>query len=120
MPYDSTVDYPITANDTNRKIHNFLLNMKKKLDSSVHGMEEAKEEIILEVMKRLTDINSQGKILVLEGPPGIGKTYLSQNVSECINIPFHSISLGGCRDSSILNGMDYCYVGSHPGAIARG
>lgn len=44
---------------------------------------------------------------------------MSRNVSECIQIPFHSISLGGCRDANVLNGMDYCYVGSHPGAIAR-
>lgn len=59
MPYDLTLEYPITSNDKNRKIHDFLLDMKNKLDSTVHGMQEAKEEIILEVMKRLTDIDSQ-------------------------------------------------------------
>lgn len=93
--------------------------MKTSLDTAVHGMDDAKEEIILEVMKRLTNVDNQGKILVLEGPPGIGKTYLSRNVSECMKIPYHSIALGGCKDASILNGMDYCYVGSHPGSIAR-
>jgi len=119
MPYSKCMSYPITTSDSNSKVHSFLLDMQHKLDATVHGMKEAKEEIMLEVMKRITNQNCQGKILVLEGPPGIGKTYLSRCISECINVPFESISLGGCRDSSILDGMDYCYVGSHPGAIAR-
>ena len=119
MPYQHQIKYPIKAKDTNSRVHSFLLNMQKKLDKTVHGMKQAKEEIILEVMKRVTNPNSQGKILVLEGPPGIGKTYLSRSVSECMGIPFESISLGGCRDASVLNGHNYCYVGSHPGAIAR-
>lgn len=119
MPYDETIDYPITSDNTNKKIHDFLLEMKTKLDNKVHGMQEAKEEIILEVMKRMTNIDCKGKIIVFEGPPGVGKTYLSRCVSECIGIPFDSIALGGCKDASTLNGHDYCYVGSHPGAIAR-
>lgn len=119
MPYSHQITYPIKSTDPNTRVYSFLLEMQNKLNQTVHGMKEAKEEIILEVMKRISNPNSQGKILVLEGPPGIGKTYLSRSVGECMKIPFESISLGGCTDASVLNGHNYCYVGSHPGVVAR-
>lgn len=119
MPYDKLVEYPITKADSNSKIHKFLYQMRAKLDATVHGMNEAKEEIMLEVMKRMMNPESTGKIIVLEGAPGIGKTYLSRSISDGIGIPFESIALGSCRDSAILTGHDFTYVGSQPGLIAR-
>lgn len=119
MPYDKLVAYPITKTATNGKIHEFLYQMRKKLDETVHGMNEAKEELMLEVMKRMMNPESTGKIILLEGAPGIGKTYLSRSISESLGIPFESIALGSCRDSAILNGHDFTYVGSQPGLIAR-
>lgn len=119
MPYDKLVEYPITKADSNSKIHKFLYQMRAKLDATVHGMNEAKEEIMLEVMKRMMNPESAGKIIVLEGAPGIGKTYLSRSISDGIGIPFESIALGSCRDSAILTGHDFTYVGSQPGLIAR-
>ena len=119
LPYDKVVKYPVTREDTNLKRHEFLYDMRQKLDSTVHGMAEPKEEIMLEVMKRMMSTENVGKILVLQGAPGVGKTFLCRSVSECVNIPFESIALGSCKDSSLLNGHDYTYVGSHPGMIAR-
>ena len=119
MPYDKIVEYPITINDTNAKINSFMLQMKRKLDNTVFGLDQVKEEMMIEVMKRITNKDTEGKIIVLVGPPGIGKTFISRNVSECLGIPFSSFALGGCRDASILTGHDFTYVGSHPGVIAR-
>ena len=79
MPYDNTIEYPITTNDPNTRINSFLLEMKNKLDGTVHGLNDAKEEMLLEVMKRITSSDSNGKILVLEGPPGIGKNLFESN-----------------------------------------
>ncbi len=70
LPFDKKIEYPITSKDDNIKIHEFLFHMKRKLDDAVHGMSDAKEEILLEVMKRMTNPEMPGKILILDGAPG--------------------------------------------------
>ena len=59
-------------------------------------------------------------IIALQGPPGVGKTSLIKNgLSKIMDKPFHLIALGGCSDSSILEGHNYTYEGSTWGKLVN-
>lgn len=120
LPFDKIVEYPISKQSSNSKIREITGRLFKGLNEKVNGLQEVKEEIIVEFIKRLLNPDAKGKIIVLEGPPGIGKTFIAHNLASLIGLPFDSISLGGCTDSSLLIGSDELYVGSHEGAIAKG
>lgn len=119
LPFDKRAEYPVSKESPKHEIRELVNNMFNKLNEEVHGLYSVKEEIIVEIMKRLLNPENKGAIIVLEGDPGIGKTYMAHNLASIIGLPFESISLGGCKDADILNGNDPVYVGSHEGAVAR-
>lgn len=97
--------------------------------NAVYGLQNAKEEILLFVLKKLlTPLNDSlsnkptsvgGQILAIEGPPGVGKTFLLKHLASALKIPFESIPLGGCKDASFLDGHGFTYEGSTPGRIVQ-
>lgn len=128
LPWDKNYKLPDLKNDNETSVAQFMENIKKKL-SAVYGLKNAKEEIMMFVLKRLINsadsANSQsktslgGQILAIEGAPGVGKTYLLKHLASALNIPFESIPLGGCKDASFLDGHGYTYEGSLPGRIVQ-
>jgi hypothetical protein len=96
----------------------FLQEADDILDSCVYGLKDAKDHILRYIAQLITNPEGTGNCLVIEGPPGTGKTSLIQNgISKILNRPFHFISLGGATDSSILDGHSYTYEGSMWGQI---
>lgn len=115
--------------DDNKNTFEFIKNVQIRLNK-VYGLKNAKEEIMMFVLKRLLLNNKPdienisktslgGQILAIEGPPGVGKTYLLKHLASSLNIPFESIPLGGCKDASYLDGHGYTYEGSMPGRIVQ-
>ena len=65
------------------------------LERSHYGMVETKERI-LEFIAKNKRINSQkGMVLLLTGPPGVGKTSIAKSIGECLKRPTTVISMGG-------------------------
>lgn len=68
---------------------------KTVLEKSHFGMSETKERI-LEFIAKNKRINSQkGMVLLLTGPPGVGKTSIAKSIGECLKRPTTVISMGG-------------------------
>ena len=123
------IKYPwISQNDDNvfklllgdkSKIKDFLTNIKNKMDDNIYGHKNTKTKIIQMMGKLISVQGSNINPIALVGPPGIGKTKFAKILSECLNIPFVQITLGGQNDGELLHGHGYTYSGSQPGLIVK-
>lgn len=118
IPFGVYKQLPITKDNTQQEIGNYLLNAKKLLDDAVYGHEVAKTQIVSYLAKEIANPNGTGSVLAIEGPPGIGKTTLiKEGVCKAMGRPFTFITLGGATDASTFYGHSYTYEGAVHGRI---
>ncbi|HVQ98425.1 MAG TPA: S16 family serine protease [Mycobacterium sp.] len=98
------------------------------LDADHHGLEDVKDRIVeyLAVRARRAQRGLQvvggrgsGAVMVLAGPPGVGKTSLGESVARALGRKFVRVALGGVRDEAEIRGHRRTYVGALPGRIVR-
>jgi ATP-dependent Lon protease len=98
------------------------------LDADHHGLDEVKDRIVehLAVRARRAERGLQvvggrgsGAVVLLAGPPGVGKTSLGESVARALGREFVRVALGGVRDEAEIRGHRRTYVGALPGRIVR-
>jgi ATP-dependent Lon protease len=105
-----------------------LKSAREILDADHHGLEDVKDRIVeyLAVRARraqrgMTVVGGRGSgaVMVLAGPPGVGKTSLGESVARALGRKFVRVALGGVRDEAEIRGHRRTYVGALPGRIVR-
>ncbi len=105
-----------------------LAKAREVLDADHHGLDEVKERIVeyLAVRARraargleVVGGRGSGAVVLLAGPPGVGKTSLGESVARALGRRFVRVALGGVRDEAEVRGHRRTYVGALPGRIVR-
>ncbi|BBZ13718.1 endopeptidase La [Mycobacterium branderi] len=105
-----------------------LTAAREILDADHHGLDDVKDRIVeyLAVRARRAQRGLQvvggrgsGAVMVLAGPPGVGKTSLGESVARALGRKFVRVALGGVRDEAEIRGHRRTYVGALPGRIVR-
>ena len=119
VPFKKYRELPINANTTDKnEIGDYLVNVRKTLDDAVFGHINTKEQITQIIAQWISNPTSIGNCMGIQGVMGNGKTTLVKNgIAKAIGRPFAFITLGGCSDSSYLDGHNYTYEGSTWGKI---
>ena len=105
-----------------------LKSAREILDADHHGLDDVKDRIVeyLAVRARraqrgmaVVGGRGSGAVMVLAGPPGVGKTSLGESVARALGRKFVRVALGGVRDEAEIRGHRRTYVGALPGRIVR-
>ncbi|KAK6348779.1 hypothetical protein TWF730_009549 [Orbilia blumenaviensis] len=143
---ENIIEVPWVKTTDDKLDSTMLARARKQLNDDHHGLEKVKKRLleylaVLRLKKQLEEESSQavavkstdGKeapapapprkfqdkspILLLVGPPGVGKTSLAKSIATALGRKFHRISLGGVRDEAEIRGHRRTYVAALPGVI---
>ncbi len=118
VPFGNTVPLPVTIPDGVEKCGAFLKEARGKLDAATYGMEPAKMQIMQNMAQWISNPESVGNCIAMQGPAGVGKTSFARNgIASVLNRPFMFFSLGGASDIAHYIGHSYTYEGSTWGRI---
>ncbi len=122
--YNSTRNYleivtSLPWNDEPLEDYN-IEKASKILENDHYGLEDVKKRILEYLAVRMLKNDGKGSVLILVGPPGVGKTSVGRSIAYAMNKKFFRFSVGGEHDESKIKGFRRTYIGSMPGQIIEG
>ena len=89
------------------------------LDQDHDELEDVKDRIIEFLAVGAFKKEISGSIMLLVGPPGVGKTSIGKSVARSLGRKFYRFSLGGMQDEAEIKGHRRTYVGALPGKLVQ-
>jgi Lon-like ATP-dependent protease len=92
---------------------------REVLDADHYGLDDVKERILEFIAVGQLRGTTQGKIITMVGPPGVGKTSIGQSIARALDRKFFRFSVGGLSDVAEIKGHRRTYVGAMPGKLVQ-
>ncbi|MFC3291726.1 endopeptidase La [Modicisalibacter luteus] len=96
-----------------------LAHARTVLDRDHNGLGDVKERIIEFLAEGTFKGDVGGSIVLLVGPPGVGKTSVGRSIAEALGRKFYRFSVGGMRDEAEIKGHRRTYIGAMPGKLVQ-
>ncbi|MBB1125400.1 endopeptidase La [Thiospirillum jenense] len=96
-----------------------LKRARRILDRDHYGLEDVKARIIEFLAVGMMKGAIAGSILLLVGPPGVGKTSIGRSIAAALGRQFYRFSVGGIRDEAEIKGHRRTYIGAMPGKFLQ-
>lgn len=96
-----------------------LVTAGKILDRDHSGLDDVKQRIIEFLAVGAYRQHVAGSILLLVGPPGVGKTSIGRSIAEVLGRQFSRFSLGGMRDEAEIKGIAEITLGPCRASLSR-
>ncbi|WP_372973012.1 endopeptidase La, partial [Marinobacter sp.] len=114
LDWITQVPWGITSQD-----HFDLNHAREVLDKEHDGLNDVKDRIVEFLAEGSFKGEISGSILLLVGPPGVGKTSIGRSVADALGREFYRFSLGGMRDEAEIKGHRRTYIGAMPGKFVQ-
>jgi len=93
--------------------------LEEALDATHYGLEDVKRQVVEYLSVRKLAGSGRADVLLLVGPPGVGKTSIGQAVADATGRKLVRVALGGMRDEAELRGHRRTYIGARPGRLVE-
>lgn len=94
-----------------------LMEAKNMLDNSHYAMKDVKEKVLRYMACQKYLGKNYGAVMLLAGPPGVGKTSIAMSIAKAMGRPCVKISLAGVSDALFLRGTQTIFNNAKPGRI---
>ncbi len=96
-----------------------LQQARTVLDRDHYGLDDVKRRILEFLAVGIMKGEVAGSIVLLVGPPGVGKTSVGRSIASALGRRFYRFSVGGMRDEAEIKGHRRTYIGAMPGKFVQ-